>query len=412
MNSAASTRRFDMDWLRIVAFALLVPYHVGMYYVTWDWHIKSPFASHALEPWMFLTAPWRLSLLFFVSGVALAHAMRTRRGQLAWTRSKRLLLPLLFGMFCIVVPQVYLELKQKMPGFAMTPWAFYWRYLQGGDIYCARPHDCIDAPTWNHLWFVAYLWVYTMVALTWANHGPAAARTRLKARLDRLLAGWGVIFVPMGLLALCRVFVYPVFDSTHDLVDDWYNHAQYGVAMGAGMAIAFNDPAWQKLRATRWAMTGLWGLCYLVLLAYFVRTESTTAPIPPFLLNGQRVVWGIMSWAAICAAAGHAMRFRHTDNGVRKHLTEAIFPLYILHQTVIILLAWNMRRLHLPWPIEGVCLTVLTFVLCGVAVMAIRRIAVLRPLFGLPFKRAANAAPSTEPPRRPATRPERVDTPA
>ena len=65
-------RRFDLDWVRILAFALLVPYHVGMYYVSWDWHVKSPELVPALEPLMILSAPWRLSLLFLASGVATA----------------------------------------------------------------------------------------------------------------------------------------------------------------------------------------------------------------------------------------------------------------------------------------------------------------------------------------------------
>jgi glucan biosynthesis protein C len=63
-------RRYDLDWVRIGAFMLLILYHVGMYYVDWDWHVKSPHASAAIEPLMMLTSPWRLSLLFLVSGVA------------------------------------------------------------------------------------------------------------------------------------------------------------------------------------------------------------------------------------------------------------------------------------------------------------------------------------------------------
>src|SRR5262249_10090149 len=68
-------RRYDLDWVRIGAFILLIFYHVGMYYVTWDWHVKSPYSSHAVEPLMMLTQPWRLSLLFLVSGVATAYLL-------------------------------------------------------------------------------------------------------------------------------------------------------------------------------------------------------------------------------------------------------------------------------------------------------------------------------------------------
>ncbi len=55
-------RRYDLDWVRIGAFMLLIFYHVGMYYVSWDWHVKSVHASHTIEPLMLLTNPWRLSL--------------------------------------------------------------------------------------------------------------------------------------------------------------------------------------------------------------------------------------------------------------------------------------------------------------------------------------------------------------
>jgi glucans biosynthesis protein C len=68
-------RRYDLDWVRISAFMLLIVFHVGMYYVTWDWHVKSPAASRAIEPLMMLSSPWRLSLLFLVSGVATAYLM-------------------------------------------------------------------------------------------------------------------------------------------------------------------------------------------------------------------------------------------------------------------------------------------------------------------------------------------------
>ena len=101
-------RRFDLDWVRILAFALLVPYHVGMYYVSWDWHVKSPHAGHLIEPLMLLSAPWRLGLLFLVAGAACQGLMARRA---AWgfvrERSRRLLLPLLFGMAVVVVPQAY-----------------------------------------------------------------------------------------------------------------------------------------------------------------------------------------------------------------------------------------------------------------------------------------------------------------
>ncbi|HEX2792795.1 MAG TPA: hypothetical protein VHN58_00045, partial [Croceicoccus sp.] len=74
MNEAVggARRHYGMDWLRIGAFALLIGYHIGMFFVPWDWHVK----SDPVEQWvalpMLLVNGWRLSLLFLVSGYASA----------------------------------------------------------------------------------------------------------------------------------------------------------------------------------------------------------------------------------------------------------------------------------------------------------------------------------------------------
>src|SRR6202023_2764439 len=155
-------RRYDLDWVRIGAFLLLIFYHVGMYYVTWDWHVKSPQASAAIEPLMMLTSPWRLSLLFLVSGVATGFLLaRQGAGHFMGRRSTRLLIPLIFGMLVIVPPQSYLEVVEKLSyagGFAVL----YRLYITGVHGFCPG-WECPIIPTWNHLWFVAYLWVYTLV---------------------------------------------------------------------------------------------------------------------------------------------------------------------------------------------------------------------------------------------------------
>src|SRR5687767_9355722 len=110
-----SQRRIDLDWIRIGAFLVLILYHVGMYYVSWDWHVKSPAASRTLEPLMLAVNPWRLALLFLVSGAATAFMLRRLApGPLARSRSLRLLVPLLFGMFVVVPPQAYFEVVEKV----------------------------------------------------------------------------------------------------------------------------------------------------------------------------------------------------------------------------------------------------------------------------------------------------------
>ena len=150
-------RRYDLDWLRVFAFGILIFYHVGMFYVTWGWHVKSPSASPALEPAMLLVNPWRLALLFFISGVAIRFAAdKAPLADFLPGRFVRLFVPLVFGMLVVVVPQAYAELRFKGeigPGFLA-----FWR-----DYVLFRGDFSIITPTWNHLWYIAYMLVYTLL---------------------------------------------------------------------------------------------------------------------------------------------------------------------------------------------------------------------------------------------------------
>jgi hypothetical protein len=149
-------RRIDLDWVRVAAFGLLIFYHVGMLYVSWGFHIKSEHRITELEPLMLLLNPWRLALLFLVSGVATQFMLaKSAPGRLWRSRTVRLLPPLLFGMLVIVPPQAYLQVLESV-GYDGGFFDFYLtHYFAFGPQFC-HPGPCLLLPTWNHLWFVAY----------------------------------------------------------------------------------------------------------------------------------------------------------------------------------------------------------------------------------------------------------------
>jgi len=114
-TAPGSERRIDLDWVRIAAFGLLIFYHVGMLYVSWGFHIKSAHRLTALEPLMLVLNPWRLSLLFLVSGVATRFMLRKYAVlPLLRSRTARLLIPLVFGMLVIVPPQAYDQIVESL----------------------------------------------------------------------------------------------------------------------------------------------------------------------------------------------------------------------------------------------------------------------------------------------------------
>jgi len=370
-------RRYDLDWVRIGAFMVLIFYHVGMYYVTWDFHVKSPHASPTLEPLMMLTSPWRLSLLFLVSGVATAHLL-ARGGHFMRSRSVRLLVPLAFGMAVIVPPQSYLEVVEKV-GYDGSFAQFYRLYITGYHGFCRE--DCLIMPTWNHLWFVAYLWVYTLVLFIGVSLAPRIVPW-LRQGAERIFAGLGVLVWPIALLAAVRIALVARFPQTHALVGDWYNHASYFPVFVLGFALAGTHAPWTALQRIRWHALGAAILGWAALCAYYGIYSGDIDP-PQALRLFMRSVYAAQAWLAIAAVLGFAHRHLMRDNAARRYLTAAIFPVYILHQTVIIVLAHALQPANLAPPVEGLLLITTTAAACFMAYELIRRIGILRPLFGV-----------------------------
>lgn len=399
-------RRHDLDWVRVCAFGLLVLYHVGMYYVSWDWHVKSPDAGTALEPFMMLSSPWRLSLLFLVSGVATAFLLGKARREAASTGSKarflggrswRLLVPLVFGMLVIVPPQSYYEVVEQLPGGYHEGFlAFYGRYLTAYPGFCDAEGGCLRIPTWNHLWFVAYLWVYTVALWLLWKLAPRALDAASNG-CTKALTGIGGLLWPILFFATARVALIGIFDSTHALVNDWYNHVQYFGAFLLGFLIARSDGVWATLQRFRWIALALWLGSWWAIVAYF--GHFTDIAPPQWLRLLMRTAWGLNQWCAIVAVLGFARRLDPGDSPALRYLVAAVFPVYILHQTIIVVAAHHLKPLAIPAPVEGPLLVLFTFGLSFALYEVIRRVALLRPLFGLKRRTGGrDAAPSTPSP--------------
>lgn len=379
-------RLYFLDWLRILAFALLVPYHVGMYYVTWDWHVKSPAASTLIEPLMMLSSPWRLSLLFFIAGAATQMMWRRNEGAgFVGRRSRQLLWPLAFGMAVVVPPQAYFEVVSKL-AYAGSYVDFMRLYLTAYGGFC-HGTDCLALPTWNHLWFLPYLWVYSLLAWVLARQRGALLDT-LAQRVGRWSA-WQLLLLPAVPLAASRLLV-GAFPSTHNLTWDWYNHAQYLSIFFIGLLLARSGALWEALQRLRWPSLLLAAGAWLLIMGYF---RAYAELEPPYALRlAQRLLYGCLQWWAIAAACGFARQHLNQDHVLRRWLAPAIFCVYVLHQTVIILLTRALLPLHWPPLAEGLTLVVSTFVICLVGYVLGRQVPVLRGALGISERRPARRA--------------------
>jgi len=392
-SSASTGRLVFLDWLRVSAFGLLILYHVGMFYVTWDWHVKSDHVGHAIEPLMLLTNPWRLTLLFLVSGAATRFmADKMSAAQLAGKRTSRLLVPLVFGMVVIVPPQSYYEVVEKI-AYPDSYLAFWGRYLTADGGFC-RAGDCLILPTWNHLWFVAYLLVYTLVA--------AAAWALFRSLLERLGAwlagapGWVLVAAPIVWLAAARLILFPAFEMTHALVDDWYNHAVSLPAFLFGFLLIKDGRAVAQFARLRWTAVLLFLGAYVTLAIYAWIYRAEGAVPPESLRAVMRLVYATDQWSAIVAALGFGSLHLTRDSAVLRTLTVAVFPFYIAHQTIIVVVGHHLKALHMPVVAEATLLIASTAIGCWATFELARRVDLLRPLFGLsPRPRATVAAQDT-----------------
>lgn len=395
MPSLASTppvppaeRLVFLDWVRILAFGLLVLYHVGMYYVSWPWHVKSVHADPFIEPLLRLSSPWRMSLLFLVSGAATSFMLLRRgaTGALLGQRARRVLLPLAAGIVLVVPPQPYFEAVQRF-GYDGSFVEFLGLYFSAQGAAASGFCDargCLILPTWNHLWFLPYLFTYTL--LLWAAlRARPDLLERLSASVPRLLSGARLLWLPMLAFALVRIALQPRFPVTYALVDDAFAHAQYAGAFVLGAVLARSPSVWPRMESMRWSALALAVGAWAVL----VSLPPGASPLPL-----RAVVHAVVQWGAIVAALGFAHRHCNADGALRRYLTDAVFPVYIFHQTLIVLLAVALAPAALAAPIEAALIVTGTFALSLLGYEGVRRVGWLRPWFGLaPAARPATLSP-------------------
>jgi hypothetical protein len=279
----------------------------------------------------------------------------------------------------IIPPQSYLEVVEKVayPGSYLDFWGLYLTAYHG---FC-KGADCLILPTWNHLWFVMYLWVYTLVLYVGVRLAPRFVPV-LRRVGERMFGGAGAVLWPIAYLFLIHHTLADRFPVNHALVGDWYNHALYGVIFLLGFALAGTRAPWDAMEKVRWEALGCAVLGWAFICARMGIRASHGQPDPSLSLLAE-VVYSALQWLPIVAILGFAHRHLNHDTPARRYLTTAVFPVYILHQTVIVVCAHALKPSHLQPGVEGMLLILVTGAACFLGYEVIRRIRLLRPLFGL-----------------------------
>lgn len=346
----STERRFDIDWLRIFATYLLLLFHTAMVFNPAPFfHIRNGEVSFFFLILCGFVGLWHMPLFFILAGWS-AHASLAARGTGAFLRERvrRLLVPLVAGCVLLMPSIKYLErsngldanytglyvdpalqhtFHQVIPSGLPEAAAFDESFLTFLPTFFTDPSRF----TWAHLWFIAYLLMMTVLYLPllgWIQRLPDRAAGKISAP-------W--VYAPIVPLALIQINLRPLWPGLPNLVQDWANVAYYTVFLLAGFLLARFpglEAATHHERNRALAVAGAATAALVLGVAGVIQSASIILALT-----------AVAGWCWVIAFLGHAHRRLQRDAAVLGYLTESAFPVYLLHQSAIVLPGYFLIQL-------------------------------------------------------------------
>ena len=342
-------RRYDIDWLRVIAIGLLLIYHIGIGFQPWGVFIGFIQSEKSLESlWipMSLLNIWRIPLLFFISGMGVCFAIRKRNWkQLLLERTKRILLPFLFGIFFIVPIHLFV-------------WQKYYR------------QDMIYSPNPSHLWFLANIFIYVILL--------SPVFFYLKRNENGIINRWlkKLFRNPLGLLLIVASFILEALLVGPETYET-YSMTLHGFLLGL-LAFIFGfcfiycgNTFWQTILKWRWLLLSI------AVMLFIVRLIAFQLKAPNYLLAIESNFW-------IFTAFGFAYKYLNHPSKALSYLSQGAYPIYITHMIFLYLGSFLIIPLGIPTILKFILIVVFTGIGCFTLYdLIIKRVSILRPLFGL-----------------------------
>lgn len=216
---------------------------------------------------------------------------------------------------------------------------------------------------------------------------------RIPREISVLISGPWLFLTPWLFLWIMRATLFPIFGESHDIRQDWYLFPLFFAAFLFGFGIAKHQPFFDACVRHRWLALG-WALASWAALQFAFTQFGDENPPADWLRVVFRGVREMQAWGFMVAAFGFAhLYLRGADGPLRRYFTEAIFPYYLVHQTLIVVVAYHLNALAWPLWIEAPLLIGATFAGCALTYEIARRVPLLRPWFGLKPIPKQSAAP-------------------
>lgn len=356
-------RRYGFDWLRIIVILLLFPFHTARVFDVWEPnYVKDAANINGFSTWLVAALGyWFMPLLFFIAGYAALAALRKRTpGQFVRERAARLLAPLLIGVVLIVPPQGYMALVQQY-GYTGGYFAFLGRYF--ADFSDLSGYTGGFTP--GHLWFILYLFVISLLLL-----GPVLWLAR---REDKLKGLSQLRVMLLAVVPLTLMEALPSFGGKNL----FYYAMLFLLGSVFGSSGAFADTVRRRCFALL-AGAAATGAGMLAIAATAGWQEGYTAAGIGFAL-----LRNLACWLMILALCGLADRYLNKPGKALSALNRASYPVYLVHQTLLLAAAYYIVMPDMPWPVKFAAITLASLALSWGCYTLCRRTKITRFMLGI-----------------------------
>ncbi len=366
MNS--KERRYDLDWWRVISIFAVYLHHIGMPFNGDDFHIMNEDSSKLLDDVMVFFEQFRLPMLFLISGVGTVFAFQKRNWiQFIKERSSRLLIPLFFGVLVIVPPQTFFE-----------NFSFFNSYF---DVYGKSFSFEV-----NHLWFLENLFFLSIFCIPVILFFKGKRFKEVLSALEKLSSKKYGMFLWVLPLIIIKVISKKYFPTDSKDIINLSSSLFYGYFFIAGILIHQSEVIWNALQKYRLFNLKITIVSVIIFYSYYFFPEQwmPKGVSNVILWDIWYIVSTILSWCLIITALGYGQKSLNKKSAILPKLNRAAYPFYIVHQTVIVGVAYYVVQFE--WSIFskiGVLFIISSMIILVLYRLLIFPFKITRFLFGM-----------------------------